>query len=137
MHTQDGVRRKNGPRGTIDLDTDPPVCLCVRGWVPPDKAFERAVAIVGARACTGYGTHVATELGYGLADRGWTVVSGGAFGIDACAHRAALAAGGLTVAVLACGVDRPYPAGNISLFERIIEEGLLISEWPSGTAPPR
>jgi DNA processing protein len=65
------------------------------------------------------------------------VVSGGAFGIDAAAHRAALAADGLTVAVLACGVDRPYPVGNAALFEQIAESGLLISEWPPGSEPLR
>ena len=84
-----------------------------------------------------YGVHVATELGYGLAERDWTVVSGGAFGIDAAAHRGALTAGGLTVAVLACGVDRPYPVGNAALFDRIAETGLLVSEWPPGAEPLR
>jgi DNA processing protein len=76
-------------------------------------------------------------VAFGLAEREWTVVSGGAFGIDAAAHRAALAAGGLTIAVLACGVDRPYPAGNAALFEQIAESGLLISEWPPGADPLR
>jgi DNA processing protein len=128
---------RNGANGALDADTDPPLCLWVRGAPPLDEAFARAVAVVGARASTSYGNHVATELGYGLADRGWTVVSGGAFGIDAAAHRAAMAAGGLTVAVLACGVDRPYPVGHSSLFERIVEEGLLLSEWPPGAAPHR
>jgi len=80
---------------------------------------------------------VTTGIAYGLAEREWTVVSGGAFGIDAAAHRAALAAGGLTVAVLACGVDRPYPAGNAGLFEQIADSGLLISEWPPGSEPLR
>jgi DNA processing protein len=80
---------------------------------------------------------VATELGFGLADRGWTVVSGGAYGIDAAAHRGALAAGGATVAVFACGVDTAYPVGHVSLFERIAEDGLLISEWPPGVTPQR
>jgi DNA processing protein len=69
--------------------------------------------------------------------RGWTVVSGGAFGIDAAAHRGALAAGAPTVAVLACGVDRPYPAAHGALFHRIAEAGLLVSEWPPGCAPLR
>ncbi|MFC7244038.1 DNA-processing protein DprA [Catellatospora aurea] len=124
----------DGPN-TIDRDTYPPHCLWLRGPHRLDDAVERSVAMVGARANTVYGTHAATELGYGLADRGWTVVSGGAYGIDAVAHRAALAAGGLTVAVLACGVDRPYPQSNSNLFDQIAEEGLLISEWPPGTAP--
>jgi len=93
--------------------------------------------VVGARAATAYGIQVTTDLGYGLAENGWTVVSGGAFGIDAAAHRGALAADGRTVAVLACGVDRPYPAGNTAMFERIAETGLLISEWPPGSEPLR
>lgn len=122
-------------RGAIDRDTFPPQCVWLRGPHRLDEAVERSVSMVGARANTIYGGHAAAELGYGLAGRGWTVVSGGAYGIDAIAHRAALAAGGLTVAVLACGVDRPYPLTNSALFEQIAEEGLLISEWPPGTAP--
>ncbi|HEX6498949.1 MAG TPA: DNA-processing protein DprA [Micromonosporaceae bacterium] len=121
----------------IDRDTYPPLCLWVRGGGDLGEAVERSVAIVGARAATEYGKHVASEIAYGLAGRGWTVVSGGAYGIDAAAHRGALAASGTTVAVLACGVDRPYPAGNASLFERIADDGLLISEWPPGAAPHR
>ena len=101
------------------------------------RRFDRSVAVVGARAATAYGLHVTTDIAYGLAEQGWTVVSGGAFGIDAAAHRAALAAGGRTVAVLACGVDRPYPVGNAALFEQIAESGLLISEWPPGAEPLR
>jgi DNA processing protein len=121
----------------IDRDTFPPVCLWVRGTPPLAAALDQSVAVVGARASTSYGNHVATELSYGLANRGWTIVSGGAYGVDAAAHRGALAAGGTTVAVLACGVDRAYPAAHASLFERIIEEGLLISEWPPGADPHR
>ncbi|SCF32221.1 DNA processing protein [Micromonospora viridifaciens] len=121
----------------VDLQTAPPLCFWVRGAGPLGQAFDRSVAVVGARAATPYGTHVATELGYGLADRGWTVVSGGAFGIDSAAHRGALTAGGLTVAVLACGVDRPYPMGNAALFDRIAETGLLVSEWLPGADPLR
>ncbi|MDI1459467.1 DNA-processing protein DprA [Catellatospora sp. KI3] len=122
-------------RDTIDRDTYPPQCLWVRGPHELHEVAARSVALVGSRANTVYGAHVAAEFGYGLADRGWTVISGGAYGIDAVAHRAALAAGGLTVSVLACGVDRPYPTSNSALFEQIAEQGLLISEWPPGTAP--
>ena len=118
-------------------DTLPPLCLWVRGPWPLNLVFQQSVAIVGARAATSYGEHVATEMSYGVADRGWTVVSGGAYGIDAAAHRGALAANGITVAVLACGVDRPYPVANASLFERIAETGLLLSEWPPGAEPHR
>lgn len=121
----------------VDVETAPPLCFWVRGSWPLAEALDRSVAVVGARAATGYGTHVATEIGYGLADRGWTIVSGGAFGVDAAAHRGALNAGGLTVAVLACGVDRPYPMGNAALFERIADTGLLVSEWPPGADPLR
>ncbi|MGW4497279.1 DNA-processing protein DprA [Micromonospora sp. NPDC004336] len=121
----------------VDIETAPPLCFWVRGSWPLAEAFDRSVAVVGARAASGYGTHVATELGYGLADRDWTVVSGGAYGIDAAAHRGALNAGGVTVAVLACGVDRPYPMGNAALFDRIADTGLLVSEWMPGADPLR
>jgi DNA processing protein len=115
----------------------PPLALWVRGAARLDEVVDRSVAVVGSRASTAYGEHVAAELGHQLAERGWTVVSGGAFGIDAAAHRGALAAQVPTVAVLACGVDRPYPAAHGALFHRIAETGLLISEWPPGCAPLR
>jgi DNA processing protein len=115
----------------------PPVGLWVRGPARLDELVDRSVAVVGSRASTAYGEHVAAELGHQLGERGWTVVSGGAFGIDAAAHRGALAAESPTVAVLACGVDRPYPAAHGSLFHRIAETGLLVSEWPPGCAPLR
>jgi DNA processing protein len=118
-------------------DVAPPLALWARGPRPVVEAVARSVAVVGARAATGYGAYVAAELGYGLADRGWAVVSGGAYGIDAAAHRGALAAEGCTVAVLACGVDTAYPVGNTNLFEEITEKGLLLSEWPPGTSPRR
>ncbi|WP_122982521.1 DNA-processing protein DprA [Actinoplanes teichomyceticus] len=123
--------------GRVNRDTRPPLCFWVRGEPPLGATLERSVAIVGARAATGYGVHVTSDLAYGLVERGWTVVSGGAFGIDAAAHHGALAGGGTTVAVLACGVDRPYPAGNSTMFTRIAERGLLISEWPPGAEPLR
>ena len=123
--------------GRTNHDIRPPLCIWKRGVWPLNEAFQRSVAVVGARAATNYGVHVTTDLAYGLAEHEWTVVSGGAFGIDAAAHRATLAANGRTVAVLACGVDRPYPVGNSALFEQIAETGLLISEWPPGTEPVR
>ncbi|MEV0899016.1 DNA-processing protein DprA [Actinoplanes sp. NPDC049802] len=123
--------------GRVNQDTRPPLCFWVRGGPPLGETLERSVAIVGARAATAYGTHVTGEMAYSLARQGWTVVSGGAFGIDAAAHRGALAGDGLTSAVLACGVDRPYPAGNSALFEQIAEQGLLVSEWPIGAEPFR
>jgi DNA processing protein len=115
----------------------PPVALWVRGPARLDERADRSIAIVGSRASTAYGEHVAGELGHQLGERGWTVVSGGAFGIDAAAHRGALAAEAPTMAVLACGVDRPYPAAHGALFARIAETGLLVSEWPPGCAPLR
>jgi DNA processing protein len=123
--------------GRINRDVRPPLCIWTRGAWALNEALDHSVAVVGARAATSYGVHVTTDLAFGLAERGWTVVSGGAFGIDAAAHRATLAAGGLTVAVLACGVDRPYPVGNSAMFERVAETGLLISEWPPGAEPLR
>ena len=115
----------------------PPVALWVRGPARLDELVDRSVAVVGSRASTAYGEHVAGELGHQLGARGWTVVSGGAYGIDAAAHRGALAADAPTLAVLACGVDRPYPAAHGALFHRIAETGLLVSEWPPGCAPLR
>jgi len=134
---EDLVTISRDGREPVDRETYPPHCLWVRGPLRLDESCDRSVAVVGARASTSYGNHVAGELGYGLADRGWTVVSGGAFGIDAAAHRGALAAGGSTIAVLACGIDRPYPVSHTSLFERISDEGLLVSEWPPGADPHR
>ncbi len=115
----------------------PPLALWLRGPGRLDELVDRSVAVVGSRASTAYGEHVAAELGYQLGERGWTVVSGGAYGIDAAAHRGALAAEAPTVAVLSCGVDRPYPAAHGALFSRIAETGLLVSEWPPGSAPLR
>lgn len=114
-----------------------PYALWVHGPLPLSGVCHRSVALVGCRAATGYGTHVAGELGADLAERGWTVVSGGAYGIDGAAHRGALAVGGATVAVLAGGVDVLYPRGHASLFHRMIEEGLFVSEAPPGVPPFR
>jgi DNA processing protein len=114
-----------------------PLGLWVRGQQHLRSALTRSVSVVGSRAATAYGQHVAAELGAGLADRGATVVSGAAYGIDAAAHRGALAAGGVTVAVLACGVDVTYPRGNAGLLARLAAEGLIVSEVPPGATPNR
>ncbi|MCW2699176.1 MAG: protecting protein DprA [Blastococcus sp.] len=127
----------HGAQSDRTLAPVPPVALWVRGPARLDELVDRSVAVVGSRASTAYGDHVAGELGYQLGERGWTVVSGGAYGIDAAAHRGALAAAAPTLAVLACGVDRPYPAAHGALFHRIAETGLLVSEWPPGCAPLR
>ncbi|SHM33099.1 DNA-processing protein DprA [Cryptosporangium aurantiacum] len=119
------------------IDVAPPPCLWVRGPLGLNRVTGRTVSIVGARAATAYGKHVAGEIAYGLAERGWIVVSGGAYGIDGAAHRGALAGGGVTVAVLAGGVDVPYPLAHAGLLDRIAEEGLLISEVPLGESPQR
>ncbi len=114
-----------------------PLALWVRGTARLAECTERAVAIVGARSATAYGEHVAAEFGHGLATTGVTVVSGAAYGVDGAAHRGALAAAGLTVAVLGCGVDRPYPAGHAALLDRIAESGVVVSEYPPGTPPAK
>jgi len=125
------------PSQLDDLGDARPIGLWVRGR--PDLRFWalRSVAVVGARACTPYGAHMATRLASGLAERGWVVTSGAAFGVDAAAHRGALSAEGATVAVLACGVDVVYPRGHAELIGRIAEQGLLIGELPPGDHPTR
>jgi DNA processing protein len=115
----------------------PPLALWVKGPDDPAALAVRSVAIIGARAATDYGMRVAAELAGDLAAQGVAVVSGGAYGIDACAHRAALAAGGQTVLVSAAGLDRPYPAAHGGLYEQVARQGLLISESPPGDAPFR
>ena len=102
-----------------------------------DEVAERSAAIVGTRAATAYGEHVAADLAAGLVERDVAVVSGGAYGIDGAAHRAALAADGVTVAVLAGGIDIPYPAGHSALLHRIAGTGLLVTEYPPGVRPAR
>ena len=111
--------------------------LWVRGHTDLRYACLRSVTVVGTRAATGYGVHVGGELAASLAEKGWTIVSGGAFGIDGCAHRAAVAVAGTTVAVLPCGVDRAYPLAHGAMFRSIQEQGALVSEWPPGRLPTR
>ncbi len=98
---------------------------------------QQFVTLTGARAASGYGTFVAAELAAGAVEHGGTVVGGGAYSIDAAAHRGALGAGGKTIAVLAGGLDKPYPAGNQELFNRIAARGALLSEIPPGCAPTK
>ena len=115
---------------------DPPARLWVRGDAPVDVLERTAVAIVGARACSGYGRSVARLLAAEAATAGAVVVSGRARGIDAEAHRGTLAAGGTTVAVLGCGIDRDYPAAHAELARAIVDGGgLVVSEYDPGVEP--
>lgn len=114
-----------------------PVALWVIGGGRLDELLERSVAIVGTRAPSSYGERVTDQFAGDLAAEGFTIVSGGAYGIDGVAHRAALAADGPTVALVAGGLDRPYPAGHAGLFRRIADTGLLVSEYPPGGVPAR
>ncbi|HEY6793785.1 MAG TPA: DNA-processing protein DprA [Kineosporiaceae bacterium] len=125
------------PAGLAPLELRTPFALWVRGPADLAGACRRSVALVGSRASTRYGEWVARELGTGCAERGITVVSGAAYGIDAEAHLGALRAGGLTVAILACGVDRAYPRGNEPLIERMTRCGLVVTEIPPGSSPSR
>jgi DNA processing protein len=102
-----------------------------------DEVSHRAAALVGTRAATAYGEFVADDLAAGLATRDATVISGGAFGIDGAAHRAALAADGTTVAVLAGGIDVPYPSAHAAMLRQIRNHGLVVSEYPPGERPAR
>ena len=121
----------------LDRQGGAPVGLWVRGPLDLAAATARAVAVVGSRSATTYGADVAGELGHDLAQAGVTVVSGAAFGIDAAAHRGCLAGDGPTVAVLACGADRAYPAGHRSLLDHLAATALVVSEVPPGAAPTR
>jgi DNA processing protein len=114
---------------------DPPPGLFVRGAADVELLSRPAVAVVGARACSGYGAAVARSLARDLGAAGLVVVSGLARGVDAEAHRGALEAGGTTVAVLGCGIDRDYPAAHRELARRIAETGLIVSEYAPGVEP--
>lgn len=126
------------PTGLADLGDAAPIVLWARG----DTALFAApvsgrVSVVGARAATGYGEHVAMELTASLVDEGTHIVSGAAYGIDGMAHRSALASRGKTIAVLAGGLDRYYPSGHEQLISRIVESGALLAEVAPGTPPTR
>lgn len=114
---------------------DPPPGLYLRGAAKPELLAKSGVAIVGARACSAYGRQVARMLGRELAAAGLVVVSGMARGVDAEAHRGALEAGGWTVAVLGCGIDRDYPAAHSALAAEIGVAGLIVSEYAPGVEP--
>ncbi|MCP2636695.1 DNA-processing protein DprA [Microbacterium sp. HD4P20] len=125
------------PSQLDDLDAHAPLCLWVRGDATALASLRPSVALVGARAASSYGDHVARELAADLAGSGIPIVSGGAYGIDGAAHRAALAVGGLTVALLAGGAERAYPAGHTGLIDDIAAAGVVASEVPCGSAPTK
>jgi len=112
---------------------NPPMLLYVNGDV--ELLNRPSIAVVGSRAATSYGLKIGRRLGAELGGRGLNVVSGLALGVDAAAHAAALEAGGITVAVLGCGLDVPYPRRNLDLSRRIADRGVIVSEYPLGTKP--
>lgn len=120
-----------------DLGTERPYGLWVRGAPSLRLWALRSVALVGARTCTDYGAYMAARLAAGLADAGWVVVSGAAYGVDGVAHRTTLRAGGATIGIVASGVDVPYPRGNAGLIADIAGNGLLLGELPPGSHPTR
>lgn len=126
LEDETGDRRGGAPFG-----------LWVRGAGDLGALCKQAVSIVGARAATAYGERAAGDVAFSAARAGYTVVSGGAYGIDAAAHRGALAAECPTISILAGGIDRPYPAGNYQLLCRIIELGAVVSEAAPGCAPSK
>jgi DNA processing protein len=126
-----------GPVARTKPHARPPMVLWALGPARLDEIAERAAAVVGTRAATAYGEHVAADLAAGLVEHDVAVISGGAYGIDGAAHRAALAGDGVTVAVLAGGLDIPYPAGHSALLHRIGAQGLLVTEYPPGVRPAR
>jgi len=125
------------PAQLDDLQDHAPLCLWVRGDLSVLSRLQPSIALVGARAASGYGDLVARELAAELAGDGIPIVSGGAYGIDGAAHRAALGAGGTTVALLAGGAERAYPAGHTQLIDDIAATGLVVSEVPCGSAPTK
>jgi DNA processing protein len=125
------------PVGLSDLEQHAPIALWTRGTDEAFAALAKSMALVGARAATGYGEHVTMEASAGLVDRGYAIVSGAAYGIDGMAHRAALASQGHTIAFLAGGVDRFYPSGHDALLTRIVESGAVVSELPCGSPPTK
>lgn len=125
------------PSQLDDLGDARPIGLWARGRASLRMWAVRSVAVGGARACTEYGTHIAATLGSGLAERGWVVTSGAAYGVDGATHRGALGADGATIAVLASGVNVPYPRGHTELIDRVAEQGVVVAELPPGSHPTR
>lgn len=126
------------PRALDDLDDRAPYVLFVRGATSfLARPLNDLVTVTGSRAASAYGEHVAGELAGDLANRERVLVAGGAYGVEAAVHRAVLAAGGDTIAVLAGGVDRPYPSGHRDLLDRVGDVGALVSELPPGSVPTR
>ncbi len=113
-------------------ELNPPQFLYVQGKLPDSAKRPKTAAIVGARRCTKYGENIAYNLAFQLAKRGVVIVSGLAFGIDSCAHRGCLDAGGTTIAVLGTPIDQIYPRSNLGLAQRILEKGAIVSEYEPG-----
>jgi DNA processing protein len=128
------LRRRDLPELLRQIH-DPPRTLFLRGSASAEVLEQAAVAIVGARACSPYGSQVARMLGRELAAAGLVIISGLARGVDGEAHRGALEADGITIAVLGCGIDRDYPAAHAELARRICERGLVVSEYEPGVEP--
>ena len=141
-HAADGIRlicpgEPGWPPQLDDLGAARPYALWVRGAADLRASCEKSLAVAGARAATAYGKHAATCIAADLAGRGWAIVSGGAYGIDAAAHHGALTASGVTIAVLACGPDVPYPRAHAGLLADIAVRGAVVSEYPPGRQPSR
>ncbi|MHA3724155.1 DNA-processing protein DprA [Leucobacter sp. HY1910] len=136
-HWPDQLERLDLLCSTDPLAPAPPIMLWVRGDASLLSNLAACVAVTGSRACTGYGNHVTSEITEQLSQHNVTVVSGAAYGIDAVAHRTALAQGKPTIAVLASGVDRVYPAGHAQLIEQIAGSDCIVSEVLPGSAPTR
>lgn len=125
------------PGGLNELTDSAPVALWVAGVSDLAFSCRRSVVVTGSRAATAYGSYLAAEISASLSTQGMTVVAGGSFGIDAAAHRGALATDGATIVVTAGGIDVPYPAAHADLFNAIAAQGVLLSEAPPGTLPGR
>ncbi len=125
------------PQQLGDLGRHAPHALWIRGRPEVIETSQRSVAIVGSRDATSYGELVTSELVGPLVAKNFTVISGGAFGIDGMAHRSVLALGGKTIAVMAGGLDRLYPSGHIPMLQNMIKSGAVISELPPGMAPTK